>query len=173
MTRAETSKRSRFYAPSIRAGRTRISIVDQDDEHVYQPGLLFVPFGIYSREKVTRVRHRQVHRDVTYVYGRIHRVVTAENRVYLSDQSAIDYDVLIVATGTRVVPEETEGLTGAGWRESMSDFYTVEGATALREKLALVDMFGLARDDFIEELEGIITVGEFYQLAAGGQIIFT
>ena len=38
---------------------------------------------------------------------------------------------------------------------------------------ASVDMFGLGRDDFIEELEGIITVGEFYGLAAGGQIIFT
>ncbi|HET9011466.1 MAG TPA: DsrE/DsrF/DrsH-like family protein [Gemmatimonadaceae bacterium] len=38
---------------------------------------------------------------------------------------------------------------------------------------ASVDMFDLSRDDFIEELEAIITVGEFYQLAAGGQIIFT
>jgi peroxiredoxin family protein len=38
---------------------------------------------------------------------------------------------------------------------------------------ASVDMFGLDRDDFIEELEGVITVGEFYQMAGGGQIIFT
>lgn len=38
---------------------------------------------------------------------------------------------------------------------------------------ASVDMFGLAREDFIDDLEGIITVGQFYQLAAGGQIIFT
>ena len=38
---------------------------------------------------------------------------------------------------------------------------------------ASVDMFDLGRDDFIDELEGIITVGEFYQIAAGGQIIFT
>ena len=38
---------------------------------------------------------------------------------------------------------------------------------------ASVDMFDLAREDFIEELEDIITVGDFYQLAAGGQIIFT
>lgn len=38
---------------------------------------------------------------------------------------------------------------------------------------ASVDMFDLSREDFIEELEGIITVGEFYQIAAGGQIIFT
>ena len=38
---------------------------------------------------------------------------------------------------------------------------------------ASVDMFGLARDDFIDDLAGIITVGEFYALAAGGQIIFS
>lgn len=38
---------------------------------------------------------------------------------------------------------------------------------------ASVEMFGLTRDDFIEELEAIITVGEFYQMSAGGQIIFT
>jgi peroxiredoxin family protein len=38
---------------------------------------------------------------------------------------------------------------------------------------ASVDMFGLERDDFIEELEDVITVGEFYQMAGGGQIIFT
>jgi peroxiredoxin family protein len=38
---------------------------------------------------------------------------------------------------------------------------------------ASVDMFGLERDDFIEEVKDIITVGEFYELAAGGQIIFT
>lgn len=38
---------------------------------------------------------------------------------------------------------------------------------------ASVDMFGLGREDFIDQVEGIITVGEFYELAAGGQIIFT
>ena len=38
---------------------------------------------------------------------------------------------------------------------------------------ASVDMFDLTQDDFIEEIEGIITVGEFYEMAAGGQIIFT
>jgi len=38
---------------------------------------------------------------------------------------------------------------------------------------ASVDLFGLAEEDFIEQVQGIITVGEFYDLAAGGQIIFT
>lgn len=38
---------------------------------------------------------------------------------------------------------------------------------------ASVDMFGLKQDDFVDTLEGILTVGEFYEKAAGGQIIFT
>ena len=38
---------------------------------------------------------------------------------------------------------------------------------------ASVDMFGLTQDDFIEQAQEIITVGDFYDLAAGGQIIFT
>ena len=38
---------------------------------------------------------------------------------------------------------------------------------------ASVDMFGLTKDDFVEQIQDIITVGDFYALAAGGQIIFT
>ena len=38
---------------------------------------------------------------------------------------------------------------------------------------ATVDMFGLTMDDFVPQVEGIISVGEFYEKAAGGQIIFT
>ena len=38
---------------------------------------------------------------------------------------------------------------------------------------ASVDMFGFSKDDFVDQIEDIITVGEFYEKAAGGQIIFT
>ena len=39
--------------------------------------------------------------------------------------------------------------------------------------LASVDLFGMTREDFIDQLDSIITVGDFYEKAAGGQIIFT
>ncbi|MCD9623771.1 DsrE/DsrF/DrsH-like family protein [Rhabdothermincola salaria] len=39
--------------------------------------------------------------------------------------------------------------------------------------LASVDLFGMTESDFIDELDGIITVGDFYEIAAGGQILFT
>jgi peroxiredoxin family protein len=38
---------------------------------------------------------------------------------------------------------------------------------------ASVDMFGFSKDDFVDQIDDIITVGEFYEKAAGGQIIFT
>jgi peroxiredoxin family protein len=38
---------------------------------------------------------------------------------------------------------------------------------------ASVDLFGLTKDDLVEQVKDIITVGEFYTMAAGGQIIFT
>ena len=38
---------------------------------------------------------------------------------------------------------------------------------------ASVDLFGMEKDDFIDQVTDIITVGEFYEMAAGGEIIFT
>jgi peroxiredoxin family protein len=38
---------------------------------------------------------------------------------------------------------------------------------------ASVDMFGLSKDDFVEQVQDVITVGEFYEKSAGGQIVFT
>ena len=126
----------RMYAADVHDGRTSITVVDQNDEHVYQPGLLFIPFGGYTADEVIRPRGAQLHHDVTYLRKDIARVETSENAVYLGDGSRLTYDVLIVATGTRVVPSETEGLTGPGWRQTMFDFYTLDGATALARKLA-------------------------------------
>ena len=126
----------RLYSSSIESGLTHVTVVDRDDRHLYQPGLLFVPFGTSTADGLVRSRQRQLHAGVEYLEARVDRVVGSENKVYLSDESALDYDVLIVASGARLAPEETEGLTGPGWRESIFDFYSVEGASALREKLS-------------------------------------
>ena len=126
----------RMFAGEMQDGRTSITVVDQDDEHLYQPGLLFIPFGGYTPDQVIRPRAAQLHRDVKYLRNGIARVETGQNAVYLTDDTRLSYDVLIVATGARVVPAETDGLAGPGWRETMFDFYTLDGATALARKLA-------------------------------------
>ena len=55
--------------------------------------------------------------------------------MHLGNGTVIDYDVLIVATGAYLLPEETDGLTGPGWQQNVFTFYTPEGASALRAAL--------------------------------------
>jgi sulfide:quinone oxidoreductase len=126
----------RLYASDVSAGRTTITVVDQDDRHVYQPGLLFLPFGEYTPDQLRRSRRRQLHRAVNLTQAVIDRVDTGSNCVHLESGATLPYDVLVVATGTRLAPEETEGMTGPGWRERVFDFYTVDGAMKLRDALS-------------------------------------
>jgi sulfide:quinone oxidoreductase len=116
-----------------------ITVVDQDDRHIYQPGLLFVPFGLADVDELVRPRRRQLHDGIDYVVSAIDRVDTEASRVHLTDGSELDYDVLVVATGAILLPEETDGLTGPGWREKTFDFYSPEGADALQRALATFD----------------------------------
>ncbi|HET9011464.1 MAG TPA: FAD/NAD(P)-binding oxidoreductase [Gemmatimonadaceae bacterium] len=126
----------RLFAREVADGRTRITAVDADDRHLYQPGLLFLPFGLLEPDQLVKPTRPLVHRHVELRRAPIDRVDVERSEVHLLGQAPLPYDVLIVATGTRIVPGETEGLTGPGWRERMFDFYTVEGATALRDALA-------------------------------------
>lgn len=129
----------RLYARDVRSARTTITVVDQDERHVYQPGLLFVPFGVYEAKDLIRPQRAQLHRGVRLLRETIDRVETTANRVHLKSGRALDYDLLIVATGTRIAPEETEGMTGPGWRERVFDFYSLDGAVALRDALKKFD----------------------------------
>jgi sulfide:quinone oxidoreductase len=91
-----------------------IVVLDQDDHHVYQPGLLFVPFGLTSSEEITRPRHRQLRSGVDFRQVAVDHVDVSANRVHLHGGVELDYDVLVVASGSMLVPDETEGLTGPG-----------------------------------------------------------
>ena len=113
-----------------------ITVVDQDDRHVYQPGLLFVPFGLTHDEDVVRPRGRQLHRGIDYRTAAVDHVDIAAQTVHLVDGGELAYDVLVVATGAVLAPEETEGLVGPGWMEKVFTFYTPEGASALEGALA-------------------------------------
>ena len=129
-----TANRLRKLLPDI-----SITVVDENDDHLYQPGLLFVPFGLARPSDLVRPRHAQLHEGTDYRQSAIERVDLESQLVVLADGSALPYDVLVVATGARLVPEETEGLTGPGWLDRVFTFYDLEGASALAAKLEHFD----------------------------------
>ena len=112
-----------------------ITVVDQDDRHWYQPGLLFVPFGLEMIEDLARPRSHQLHDGIGFRENGIDHVDVDAERVHLEDGSALDYDVLIVATGAALSPQETPGLLGPGWMERVFTFYAPEPAAALHRAL--------------------------------------
>jgi sulfide:quinone oxidoreductase len=113
-----------------------IAVVDRDDRHVYQPGLLFVPFGLATIDEIVRPRRRQLHAGITFHENEVDHVALDDQLVRLTDGYILAYDALVVATGARLATEETEGLTGPGWMENVFTFYTPEGADALGAALA-------------------------------------
>jgi sulfide:quinone oxidoreductase len=117
----------------------RIDVVDRDDRHVYQPGLLFVPFGLTDPDEIVRPRRRQLRGGIGFHEREVELVSLLEQRVYLDDGTALDYDALVVATGARLLPDETEGMLGAGWNESVFTFYDLPGAIALGGALGHFD----------------------------------
>jgi sulfide:quinone oxidoreductase len=113
----------------------QIAVVDKHKTHYYQPGFLFIPFGTYSREDVCKPKTDFMPKQVEYIQKGIDQIKAEENCVALEGGTQVDYDILIIATGSKIVPDEIEGLTGEGWMKDAFDFYTIEGATALAERL--------------------------------------
>lgn len=110
-----------------------ITIVDQFKTHYYQPGFLFIPFGIYNKEDVVKPKADFIPAGVNMIFSSIDRVEAEANKVHLDGGKALNYDYLIIATGTKTYPEETPGLKDKLWYKEIFDFYTIEGALALQK----------------------------------------
>lgn len=110
-----------------------ITIVDKHKTHYYQPGFLFIPFGIYKRDDVIKPKANFIPSGVKLIFSEINKVEPENNKVILEGGQILNYDFLIIATGTRVSPEETPGLQEELWYKDIFDFYTIEGALALKE----------------------------------------
>lgn len=113
----------------------KITIIDQYKTHYYQPGFLFLPFDIYTSKQVKKKGTKFIPKGVDYIQQKIELITPQANAVQLEDGTVLPYDILIVATGTKIAPDEIEGMDGPEWYKSIFDFYTYEGAKALRNKL--------------------------------------
>ena len=121
--------------PVLDSKEWQITIVDKEETHYYQPGFLFLPFGIYSPEDVIKPKKDFFPKGADVVISGIERIEPKDNLVKLVNGKVLDYDYLIIATGTDINPSEIEGMLGDGWRKNIFDFYTFEGAKALGEHL--------------------------------------
>lgn len=113
-----------------------ITIVDKDNKHLYQPGLLLLPFGVYEAGELVKERDHFFPKGIEYIQAEIDKVDADSNTVYLVNGKTLVYDQLVIATGTTPRPDQTMGMDDAEiWRKSVFDFYTLPGAVALKDAL--------------------------------------
>ena len=125
--------------PVLRQDEWAMTIVDQSVTHNYQPGYLFIPFGGYQESDVVRPSERFIPDGVEMITAEIQRVDVETNQVVLVDGTTVGYDQLVIATGVTPRPDQTLGMDGPEWRKSVFDFYTLDGALALEERLRTWD----------------------------------
>jgi len=111
----------------------KITVVDQFKTHYYQPGFLFIPFGIYNKQDVIKPKADFVPAGVNLIFSGINKIEAEANKVHLEGGKVLNYDYLIIATGTKTYPEETPGLKDKLWYKEIFDFYTIDGAVALQK----------------------------------------
>lgn len=112
-----------------------ITIIDERKEHYYQPGFLFLPFDQYKPEDVVKPIKDFIPKGVDFINESATKILPEGHQVILSNGNTLLYDILIVATGTEVAPEEIEGMQSEEWGKSVFTFYTYQGAVSLRDKL--------------------------------------
>ncbi len=109
-----------------------ITVIDRDWQHHYQPGWLFIPFGIYTQEDCVKPKLDFVLKGIDFVLDEVTNIDPVKKRIK-TKKGHYDYDWLVVATGCRIMPGEVEGMM-EGWRGDIQDYYTPEGAVALYKK---------------------------------------
>ncbi|HET9757379.1 MAG TPA: FAD/NAD(P)-binding oxidoreductase [Candidatus Limnocylindrales bacterium] len=114
----------------LKAGEVTITVIDQTGQHTYQPGFMYIAMGGERADKLERPERGLLDSRVALVIGEIEEVDEPTQTVHLKDGERLAYDYLVLATGSRIVPEEIEHFD-----TEAQHFYTAEAALELRRAL--------------------------------------
>jgi sulfide:quinone oxidoreductase len=114
----------------LKAGEVTITLVDQTGQHTYQPGFMYIAMGGERAQNLQRPERGLLDSRVALVVGEVEKVDEPTQTVHLTDGERLGYDYLVLATGSRIVPEAIEHFD-----TEAQHFYTAEAALELRRAL--------------------------------------
>ncbi len=121
---------ARKLKKQISAGEAKVTVVDATGQHAYQPGYMYIAMGQERAEKLVRSEKKLLDGNVNLVVDEITRIDTATQSVELGSGARLDYQQLVIATGSRIVPEELPNFDAEAHH-----FYSAEAAASLRTAL--------------------------------------
>ncbi len=114
----------------IRSGKASITMLSASDRHMYQPGLLYVAFGQMTPDELYRDQASLLDSSIDFHVDPVVQFQLDRNQVRTQGGRTYDYDILAIATGSRIVPDEVPGLT-----EGAELFYTEDTALKMFKRL--------------------------------------
>jgi sulfide:quinone oxidoreductase len=120
---------ARRLTGETRAGKVRITLLSATDRHMYQPGLLYVAFGHMTPDQLYRDQASLLEPNIDFHVDPVTKFNLDKNQVLTAGGKTHDYDILVIATGSRMVPEETRPNEGAEF------FYTEASAVKMFKRL--------------------------------------
>ena len=120
----------RQLGSEMRSGAVGIMMLGTSDTHLYQPGLLYLPFGRIREAELFREQRKVLNKKVPYFIDPATKIDVANRQVTTESGKVHSYDYLVIATGSRIMPQNVPGMAeGAHW------FYDLDGARKLRSTL--------------------------------------
>ncbi len=114
----------------IAKGEARVTVVDATGRHTYQPGYMYIAMGHERPERLVRNERSLLDGNVDLVVDTITRIDAEGSRVELASGEVLVYDQLVIATGSRIVPEAMEHFD-----QEAHHFYTARASAKLRRAL--------------------------------------
>lgn len=121
---------ARRLSAETRRGKARITMLSASDRHMYQPGLLYVAFGQMTPDQLYRDQASLLESNIDFHVDPVTEFMLDQNKVKTQSGKVHEYDTLVIATGSRMVPEEVPGMN-----DGAEFFYTEASAVKLYRKL--------------------------------------
>jgi len=121
---------ARRLQPELKSGKVRLSMLSASDKHMYQPGLLYLALGRTTPDELYRDQESLLEPGIKFAVDPVEQFMLDQNQVRTKSGKIYEYDVMAIATGSRMVPETIPGLA-----ENAEFFYTEESAVKMFKRL--------------------------------------
>ncbi len=121
---------ARRLTAETKSGKARITMLSASDKHFYQPGLLYLAVGRMTPDELYRDQASLLEPGIAFHVDPVEEFMLDANKVKTKSGKIYDYDIMVIATGSRMFPEGVPGLA-----ESAQLFYTEESALKMFKSL--------------------------------------
>ena len=121
---------ARSLKGDLKSGKVQITMLSASDKHMYQPGLLYVAVGKMTPDELYRDQASLLEPGIQFHVDPVETFMLDANQVKTKSGKVHSYDILVIATGSRMWPDTIPGL-----KENAEFFYTEETAVKMFHRI--------------------------------------